>query len=129
MHCRGKPANAAMIVTYTLGFTAAALTAGLAYFYAKRALRKIEQRALQPEADVPPGVLEIVSDDRQPKTQNVGPDHETSYEAELSGQPMLLQQHCSNTDLDSPTASDSASPSQRSTLLQHTRLVTDIENG
>ena len=126
---RGKPANTATIVTYTLGFTAAALTAGLAYFYAKRALRKIEQQALQPEVDVPPDVLLIDDDPRHPKPQHIGPDQHSSYEAELSGQAMLLQQHSSNSEPDSPTISDSMSPSQRSTLLQYTRHTADIENG
>lgn len=129
MCCRGKPANTATVVTYTLGFTAAALTAGLAYFYAKRALRKIEQRALQPEADVPPDVLLIDDDARHPKPHHVGFDQDISYEAELSGQAMLLQQQSSNTEPDSPATSDSMSPSQRSTLLQHTRHTADIENG
>ena len=123
---RGKPANTATIVTYTLGFTAAALTAGLAYFYAKRALRKIEQRALQPEVDVPPDVLLMDDDARHPRPSHSGPNQESSYEAELSGQAMLLQQHSSNTEPDSPTI---MSPSQCSTLLQHTQHTADIENG
>ena len=123
---RGKPANTATIVTYTLGFTAAALTAGLAYFYAKRALRKIEQRALQPGVDAPPGVLLLDDDAGHPKPSNSGPNQESSYEAELSGQAMLLQQHSSNTE---PDSSIIMSPSQRSTLLQHPRHAADDENG
>ena len=126
---RGKPANTATIVTYTLGFTAAALTAGLAYYYAKRAMRIIEQRALQPEVDVPPGVLLLNDDARHPKPSTSGPDQESSYEAELSGQARLLQQHSSNNEPDSPVISDSMSPSQHSTLLQYTRHAADIENG
>ena len=126
---RGKPANTATIVTYTLGFTAAALTAGLAYFYAKRALHKIEQRALPPEINVPPGVLLTDDDARHQKPPNNGLNQESSYQAELSGQAMLLQPHSSNTEPDSPTILASTSPSQRSTLLQHTRHPADIENG
>ena len=131
MCCRGKPANTATIVSYTLGFTAATLTAGLAYFYAKKALRKIEQRASQSEVDVPPGVLLMVDDARHPKPPNSGPDQESSYEAELSGQAqsLLLQQHSSNSEPDSPVMSDSVSPSQHSTLLQHTQHTADVENG
>ena len=126
---RGKPANTATIVTYTLGFTAAALTAGLAYYYAKRALRIIEQRALQPEVDVPPDVLLLNDDARHLKPSTSGPDQDSSYEAELSGQARLLQQHSSNNEPDSPVISDSMSPSQHSTLLQYTRHAADIENG
>lgn len=128
MWYRGKPANTATIVTYTLGCTAAALTAGLAYFYAKRALHKLEQRAVNPETNEPPGVLLTDDDARHPKANN-GLNQESSYEAELSGQAMLLLQHSSNTEPDSSTISDSTSPSQRSTLLQHTWHTADIENG
>ena len=47
--CRGKKVNTATIVTYTLGFTAAALVAILGYVYANRALRKIQARANRPQ--------------------------------------------------------------------------------
>lgn len=123
----GKPANTATIVTYTLGFTAAALTAGLAYFYAKRALRKIEQRALQSEVDVPPGLLEIHGDSRQPN-QAGAPDQDHSLGAKLPGQPMLSEQQ-SNADIHSPSVEGSTECSPHDTLLQHTRMVADIENG
>ena len=113
-------------MTYTLGFTAAALTAGLAYFYAKRALRKIEQRALQSEVDVPPGLVEIDGDSGQPN-QAGAPDQDHSPGAKLSGQPLLSQQQ-SNLDIDSATAAGSMDSSPHSTLLQHTRMVADIEN-
>lgn len=43
--CRGKKVNTATVVTYTLGFTAAALVAILGYVYANRALQKIQARA------------------------------------------------------------------------------------
>ena len=128
---RGKPANTATIVTYALGFTAALLTAGLAYFYAKRALRKIEQGARQSEADQGPGTLQTVSSrpsHQSHKSQNGTVYQGSSDDAELLGQPMLLRQPGSNAEVESPSRSADSSPSQRSALLPHPRLAADIES-
>ena len=129
MCCRGKPANTATIVTYTLGFTAAALTAGLAYFYAKRALRKIEQRARVQEIGVAPGILQAEASVRQLKAENGVAYQDGADEAERSGEPMLLEQHRNNASSGSPSMSEDNSPSQRRALLLHTPLAADIESG
>ena len=126
---RGKPANTATVVTYTLGFTAAALTAGLAYFYAKQALRKIEQQARVQEVDVPPGIPQADISARQPKAENGVAYQDSSDEPQHSGEPILLEQHNSDAAPGSPSLSDDNSPSQRRALLPRAPLTADIESG
>jgi len=116
-------------VTYTLGFTAAALVAGLAYFYAKRALRKIEQQAQQQDANTPELLLQGSAGNPRPKaiTDEAALDALNSDE---TGQPMLLQQR-PRSDLDeaveSPTTSDH-SPSQRRLLHPGREVTAEIES-
>ncbi|KAA6423797.1 MAG: hypothetical protein FRX49_06368 [Trebouxia sp. A1-2] len=121
----GKPANTATIVTYTLGFTAATLVAGLAYFYAKRALRKIEQQAQQQDANTPRPLLQSSAGNARRKAVN----DEAALDAcnsDETGQPMLLQQHRSG--LESPITSDGHSPSQRRLLHPGREVTAEIES-
>ncbi|KAL0026478.1 hypothetical protein WJX77_001389 [Trebouxia sp. C0004] len=126
----GKPANTATIVTYTLGFTAAALVAGLAYFYAKRALRKIEQQAQQQDAITPQPFLQDSAGNARPKAIS----DEAALDAlnsDETGQPMLLQQqHRSDLDeaVESPTTSDGDSPSQHRLLHPGCEVTAEIES-
>jgi len=130
VQCRGKPANTATIVTYTLGFTAAALVAGLAYFYAKRALRKIEQQAQQQDANTPQSFLQNSTGNARSKatTDEAALDALNSDE---TGQPMLLQQqHRSDVDEDVeyPTTSNGYSPSQHRLLHPGHEMTAEIES-
>ena len=117
-------------MTYTLGFTAAALVAGLAYFYAKRALHKIEQQAQQQDANTPQPLLQNSTGSAGPKAIN----DEAALDALNSdepGQPMLLQQqHRSdlNDPVESPTTSDVDSPSQRRLLHPGHEVTAEIES-
>ena len=112
-------------MTYTLGFTAAALVAGLAYFYAKRALRKIEQQAQQ-DANTPQRLLQDSAGNPRPKAIT----DEAALNSDETGQPMLLQQR-PRSDLDeaveSPTTSDH-SPSQRRLLHPGREVTAEIES-
>ncbi len=115
-------------MTYTLGFTAAALVAGLAYFYAKRALRKIEQQAQQ-DANTPQPLLQDSAGNPRPKaiTDEAALD---SLNLDETGQPMLLQQrHRSDVDdaVESPSTSDGYSPSQRRLLHPDREVTAEIE--
>jgi len=113
-------------VTYTLGFTAAALVAGLAYFYAKRALRKIEQQAQQ-DANTPQRLLQDSAGNPRPKAIT----DEAALNSDETGQPMLLQQR-HRIDLDdaveSPSTSDGYSPSQRRLLHPGREVTAEIES-
>lgn len=128
--CRGKPANTATIVTYTLGFTAAALVGGLAYFYAKRALHTIEQRAQQQDVGVQGVLQSIAINQSRPKSTTDGASMDGGNSDE-QGQPMLPQQHRSEIDdsSDSPTMSDDISPTHRRLLQPSLRLAADIKSG
>lgn len=119
----GKPANTATIVTYTLGFMAAALTAGLAYFYAKRALHKIEQRVQQHNSDNPQGVQSNMRNSRLKVRMD-----ERGVTLDEAGQSMLLQQPRSDADAESPTVCDDTSHSQRRLLQSGSLLAADIES-
>lgn len=112
-------------MTYTLGFTAATLVAGLAYFYAKRALRKIEQQAQQQDANTPRPLLQSSAGNARRKAVN----DEAALDAcnsDETGQPMLLQQHRSG--LESPITSDGHSPSQRRLLHPGREVTAEIES-
>ncbi len=117
-------------MTYTLGFTAAALVAGLAYFYAKRALRKIEQQAQQQDANTPQPFLQNSTGNARSKATT----DEASLDAlnsDETGQPMLLQQqHRSDVDEDVeyPTTSDGYSPSQHRLLHPGHEMTAEIES-
>lgn len=130
VQCRGKPANTATVVTYTLGFTAAALVAGLAYFYAKRALLKIEQRA-QPLGNsiAPPLWQNAPSNTGQSKVTTEAAS-EDDLDSDQSGQPMLLQQHRRDVDEDraSLAVSDEDSPSQHKLLHSSHHMAADSES-
>ena len=132
--CRGKPANTATVVTYTLGFSAAALVAGLAYFYAKRALRKIEQRAQQQDAALPPPTLQDNSTTQSRTKSSLQDLHiQEGLIRQHSQEPMLAQQQNSflrtdSVDSDSPSAPNSMSPSRRRLLPTSNRFAADIES-
>lgn len=112
-------------MTYTLGFTAAALVAGLAYFYAKRALRKIEQQAQQQDASTPEPLLQDSAGNPRLKAMT----DEAALDA--TGQPMLLQQR-PRSDLDEAVeyriTSDGHSPSQRRLLHPGREVTAEIES-
>ena len=120
-------------MTYTLGFSAAILVGGLAYFYAKRALRKIEQRAQaqEQEAVVPPARLQ--GDTLIPIRQKSGlPNFQEGLIRQQSQEPMLAQQYTSmlrtaSGDSSSPISSASRSPSHRRLLSPTHRFAADIE--
>ncbi len=114
-------------MTYTLGFTAAALVAGLAYFYAKRALRKIEQQAQQQDANTPEPLLQESAGNPRLKAIT----DEAAFNSDVTGQPMLLQQR-PRSDFDeaveSPTTSDGHSASQRRLLHPGREVTAEIES-
>ena len=102
---------------------AAALTAGLAYFYAKRALHKIEQRVQQHNSDNPQGVQSNMRNSRLKVRMD-----ERGVTLDEAGQSMLLQQPRSDADAESPTVCDDTSHSQRRLLQSGSLLAADIES-
>ena len=116
--CRGKKVNTATIVTYTIGFTAAALVAVLGYVYANRALRKIQARANRPLEDqgFAGGLSEYAPAAAAAGTfgQLQGLSEVSAESSPDSRQAMLSQ--ATNYPADSPTNSTNHSPSQRRLL-------------
>ena len=123
--CRGEKVNTATKVTYSLGFTAAFLTALLGYVYAKRALHKIQARAQRPVLDhahdphssasalsEPAGTHASVCSERAP-----------GIDAALSGSSrqhvLSHQSEALNYAAESPTSSSDSSPTHR--RLMHVR--------